>query len=178
MVTSNVDLVEECFTTLQSGHLLCHSKANNGQAGVGFLINKKWKRHILRVTSISPRVAELVLWIAKLKIMQVYAPTTSYSKEHINSFYNDVDDTLGKPNTAQIVKRINPMETATGTFELDFRNERGDTLVERATSRKYKTINTMIQKKAGKRWTWKSPNDVAKAEIDYIHQCTIVARQL
>ena len=34
---------EEGFTTLQSGHLLYHSKANNGQAGVGFLINKKWK---------------------------------------------------------------------------------------------------------------------------------------
>ena len=34
---------EESFTTLQSGHLLYHSEANNGQAGVGFLINKKWK---------------------------------------------------------------------------------------------------------------------------------------
>ena len=27
---------EESFTTLQSGHLLYHSEANNGQAGVGF----------------------------------------------------------------------------------------------------------------------------------------------
>ena len=34
---------EESFTTLPSGHLLYHSEANNGQAGVGFLINKKWK---------------------------------------------------------------------------------------------------------------------------------------
>ena len=34
---------EECFTVLQSAHLLCHSKANNGQAGVGFLINSKWE---------------------------------------------------------------------------------------------------------------------------------------
>ena len=30
---------EECFTTLQSGQLLRNSKANNGQAGLGFLIN-------------------------------------------------------------------------------------------------------------------------------------------
>ena len=27
----------KCFTTLQSGHLLCHSKANNDQAGVGLM---------------------------------------------------------------------------------------------------------------------------------------------
>ena len=54
---------EECFTTLQSGHLLYHSKANNGQAGVGFLMNRKRKDHIVRVNSITPRVAELVLCI-------------------------------------------------------------------------------------------------------------------
>ena len=38
---SEVRRPEECFTTLQSGHLLYHSKSNNGQAGVGFLINRK-----------------------------------------------------------------------------------------------------------------------------------------
>ena len=48
--------------------------------------------------------------------MQVYAPTTSYSDEDINNFYNDVDETLGKANhytimmgdfNAQIRKRTN-----------------------------------------------------------------------
>ena len=96
---------EKCFTTLQSGHLLYHAKANNGQAGVGFLL-------------VEPRVAELVLCITKrykLYIVQVYAPTTSYSEEDINIFYNDVDETLREPNhytivigdfNAQIGKRI------------------------------------------------------------------------
>ena len=102
---SEVRRPEECFTTLQSGHLPYHSNANNGQAGVGFLINRKWKDHIVRVNSISHRVAELVLCIAnryKLNIVQTYAPT-SYSGEDINSFYNDVDETLGKPNNYTIV---------------------------------------------------------------------------
>ena len=35
---------EESVITLQSGHLLYHSEANNGQAGVGFLVNKKWRK--------------------------------------------------------------------------------------------------------------------------------------
>ncbi|MEG7522154.1 MAG: hypothetical protein M3H12_03525 [Chromatiales bacterium] len=91
---------EECFTTLQSGHLLYHPSANNGKAGVGFLINKRWKDYIMRVNSISPRVAELVLCISKrykLKIVHLYAPTPSFSEEEKNSFYNDMEETLGKP---------------------------------------------------------------------------------
>ena len=70
---------KECFTTLQSSHLYYHSKANNGQAGVTFLINRKWKDPIVKVNNISRSVAELVLFITKcykLKIVQVYAPTT------------------------------------------------------------------------------------------------------
>ena len=91
----------------------------------------------MRVNTISPRVAELVLSITK--IVQVHAPTSSYSEEDINSFYNDVDETLmeTKPYTlvmgdfnTQIGKRTNPLETATGKFGLELRNERGDTLVE------------------------------------------------
>ena len=42
---------EEIFTTLQSGHLLYHSQANNRQAGVSFLVNKTWKDNMTRVSS-------------------------------------------------------------------------------------------------------------------------------
>ena len=85
---------EERFTTLQSGHLLYHSEASNGQAGVDFLVNKKWKDNITRVSSGNSRVAELVLRITdiyQLKIVQVYAPTTSHSDEETYNFYNTID---------------------------------------------------------------------------------------
>ena len=94
----------------------------------------------------------------------------------INSFYKDVGETLGKPNhyttvmgdfNAQI-ERINPIEKATDKFRLELRNEKGDTLIEWATSRNYKIINTMFQKKAWRRRTWKIPNGVMKSKIDYI----------
>ena len=177
---SEVRRREECFTTLQSGHLLYHSKASNGQAGVDFLINRKWKDHIVRINSISPNLAELVMCITKrykLKTVQVYALITSHLEEDINSFYNDVDETLRKPNhytivtgdfNAQIGEKTNPMVTASAEFGLELRNERGDTLAECATSRKYKIMNTMFRKKPGRRWTWKIPNGVTKTKIDYI----------
>ena len=48
------------------------------------------------------------------------------------------------------------------------RNERGDTLVEWATSKNVKILNTQFQKKAGRRWTWRSPDGNTKNVIDYI----------
>ena len=41
-------------------------------------------------------------------------------------------------------------------------------MIEWATSRKYKITNIMFQNKAGRRWTWKSPNGVTKTKTDYI----------
>jgi len=48
---------EKCVTTLQSDTIPC--SANNGQPGIGFLRKRKWKDPIMRVKSISHRVAEL-----------------------------------------------------------------------------------------------------------------------
>ena len=97
---------EESFTTLQSGHLLYHSEANNGQAGVGFLVTKKWKDNITRVSSGYSRVAELVLRITdiyQLKIVQIYAPTTSHSDEETDNFNNTTDKILEKQTYYTIV---------------------------------------------------------------------------
>ena len=106
----------------------------NGQAGVGFLINRKWNDHIVKVNGISVRVAELVLRIAKrckLNIVQLYSPITAYSEEDINSFYIDVGETSGKQNNntivlgdlnAQIGKRTHTVEKATGKVGLELKN--------------------------------------------------------
>ena len=59
-------------------------------------------------------------------------------------------------------------ERATGCFGLGQRNERGDTLVEWATSKNFKIMNTQFQKKAGRRWTWRSPDGHTRNEINYI----------
>ena len=82
--------------------------------------------------------------------------------EALNSFYNDGDETLGKHYTivmgdfsVKIGKRTNRTEMAMGRFGFELRNERGNTLVEWATSRKCKIMNTIFWKKTGRRWTWK-----------------------
>ena len=111
----------------------------------------------------SSRVAELVIRITdryQLKIVQVYAPTTSHSDEETDNFYNTIANILEKQThytivmgdfNAKVGGQTNTSERATGCFGLGQRNERGDTLVEWATSKNFKIMNTQFQKKAGRR---------------------------
>ena len=69
---------------------------------------------------------------------------------------------------AKVGGQTNTSERATGCFGLGQRNERGDTLVEWATSKNIKIMKTQFQKKAGRRWTRRSPDGNTKNEIDYI----------
>ena len=43
-----------------------------------------------------------------------------------------------------------------------------ETLVEWATSKNFKIMSTQFQKKAGRRWTWRSPDGHTRNEKDYI----------
>ena len=156
-----------------------HSEANNGQAGVGFLVNNKWKDNITRVSSGSSRVAELVLRITdrcQLEIVQVYAPTTSHSDEEIDNFYNTIDTILEKQTHYTIAmgdlmrkledKQIHQKGRHDASAWVSEMKE--ETLIEWATSNNFKIMNTQFQKKAGRRWTWRSPDGNTKNEIDYI----------
>ena len=72
---------------------------------------------------------------------------------------------IGNVN-AEIGYKNKPYGNGKDKFGLELKKERGDTLVEWAISRKYKIMNTMLQKKESRRWTWKSPNGETKDEID------------
>ena len=81
------------------------------------------------------RVAELVIRITdryQLKIVQVYAPTTSHSDEETGNLYNTIDKILEKQThytivmgdfNAKVGGQTNTSERATGCFGLGQRNE-------------------------------------------------------
>ena len=120
----------------------------------------------------------LPLHIYQLKIVQVYVPTTSHSDDETAILYNIIDTILEQQThypivmgnlNAKVGGQTNTSERETARcFGLGQRNERGATLVEWATSKYFKIMNTQFQKKAGRRWTWKSPDWNTKNEIDYI----------
>ena len=63
---------------------------------------------------------------------------------------------------AKVGGETNIAERATGCFDLGQRNESGDTLLEWATSKNFKIINTQFQKKAGRRWKWEDLMETLK----------------
>src|SRR5271156_2457386 len=55
-----------------------------------------------------------------------------------------------------------------GPYGTGQRNERGDRLIEFATSRKLYIGNSKFQKKSSRKWTWKRPDGSTKNEIYFI----------
>ena len=178
---SEVRRLDEAVIKLADGHILYHKgKEERKECGVGFLINKQLAGNVIEFFSINERVAGLVLKLNKryqVKVIQVYAPTSTHDDEEVERFYEDVENAM-KRNKTQFTFVIGDFnakvgqkrsgETAVGNFGIGNRNDRGDLLVEFAERNQLKIMNTFFQKKANRKWTWKGPNGITKNEIDFI----------
>ena len=108
--------------------------------------------------------------------LSIYASTTSHSDEETDTFYNTID---------YILEKKNPLHNCDGgplceCFEDKHVRQKGrqdasawaskmkeEALVEWATSKNFKIMNTQFEKKAGMRWRSRDGNTI-KNEIDYI----------
>jgi hypothetical protein len=129
----------------------------------------------------SERTAMLVVKInskCSIKIIQVYAPTSAYSDEVVEDMYEEINElmdaivtqhtvVLGDFN-AKIGRRKIVENSIMGPYGTGERNERGDRLIEFATSRQLYIANSKFQKKESRKWTWRSPDGTTKNEIDFI----------
>ncbi|XP_037781428.1 craniofacial development protein 2-like [Penaeus monodon] len=148
------------------------------QGGVGFLIHKKLKDNITEFHATSDRVASVAIKISKrydIKIIQAYAPTSLSSQDALDEFYDDLRNALQRKKAHfNIIKGDfnakvgNGDEDCVGPFGYGTRNERGDDLVNFATTNNFKITNTFYKKKQNRRWTWRSPDFETFNEIDYV----------
>ena len=160
-------------------HLLFHKgKESLKQSGIGFLINKNIKDKVHELYGISDRVASLTLKLSNkfdLKIIQVYAPTSTSSDEELETFYEEVTQALDHQKAQQTIimgdfnaKIGEGNESCLGKFAKGSRNDRGDDLVNYCLTNDLQVANTFFQKKLSRKWTWRSPNFETLNEIDYI----------
>ena len=115
--------------------------------------------------------------LKKIQFIQVYAPTTNHSDEEIEDIYEKVHCTatenkysmtiiIGDFN-AKIGTNNSNNERCMGNFCSGTRNNRGEQFIDFANHCNLKIANTFFKKKMQRRWTWRSPNDMNKNEIDY-----------
>ena len=149
--------------------------------GAGVLLNKTIARSVIGFLALSDRVL-LVKLLSKpfnLSIVQVYAPTSARSEEEIEKFYSDLDDAhkacgsqdmvivMGDMN-AKVGREQDPLREVVGRFGLGQRNERGDLWVEWCVTHQQVIMNTWFQHHKRHLYTWKSPGDGVRNQIDYI----------
>ena len=177
---SEVRRKEENLIELNSGNVFFYRGTNNGRtSGVGFIVSKKFKENVIEFESISDRVARIVIQITRryrMQIVQVYAPTSSYSDEEVESFYEDLSQAYekGKCHIKIVMGDFNARigerqqsEISVGKFGFGERNERGDRLVEFAENHQLYVMNSFFKKKTNRKSTWRSPSGET-SEIDFI----------
>src|SRR5277367_5522719 len=172
----------ENIQKLVSGNILYTiGHANKSQAGVDFIVHKDMAGNVIEFRSASERVAMLVVKINSkypIKVIQVYAPTSAYDDEIVEEMYDEINTLMDSVKThytmvigdfnAKIGTRKIGEDNIMGKSGIGERNERGERLIEFATSRKLYIANSKFPKKSSRKWTWKSPDGSVKNEIDFI----------
>lgn len=168
--------------TLESGHIMYYREGDNpSQGGVGFLVNKVLTDNIIEVSSVSTRVAYLVIKLTRrynLKVIQVYAPTSTYSDDIVEEMYEDISRALHTTTKAHfnvVMGDFNAKvgvqtcsESMLGSYGYGSRNHRGQMLVNFLEREGLFLMNSFFKKRPQRKWTWQSPDTMTKNEIDFI----------
>ncbi|GFR98368.1 endonuclease-reverse transcriptase [Elysia marginata] len=114
-----------------------------------------------------------------LKVIQVYAPTSDYEDTDREAFYEDLAKAMEMKDRGNIIimgdfnakigtkKKEEDLEWI-GCHGIGERNERGQRLLDFAAENKLYITNTFYQKPKSRCWTWESPGQQYRNQIDFI----------
>ena len=166
-----------------NGHTFLYSGQNRlKRNGVGFLIRKEITDSILNFSYVSDRIISIRIE-AKPKnvtIIQVYIPTSDYSDNEIEEFYEKIDESIKTTHKKDFIVVLGDWnakagedaypiwQNAIGRFGLGKTNSRGERLLEFAEKHKFVISNTLFNHKLSRKTTWHSPDGQTHNQIDYI----------
>src|SRR6476619_3677058 len=110
-------------------------------------------------------------------IVQAYLPTTNYEDEEVDKLYDQREEMLGKQKETDnviVMGNLNAVvgegkeDRVVGKFGLGKGNDRGERLIEFCNSQNLVITNTWFEQEKRRRYTWKSPGNLGRYQIDYI----------
>ena len=149
------------------------------EKGVGIMMNKCVSKSVIGFWPVSERV--ILVKISghpfNMNIIQVYAPTSERPEEEVDLFYDQMEDAIKQCKSQDIIITLGDFnakvggekfENVVGPFGLGTRNERGERLISWCDTHNLMLTNTWFRKHERLLWTWKSPGDRCRNQIDFI----------
>ncbi len=162
-------------------HTIYYSGSDNKKmSGVGFILARDTAKCVLGYNPISDRLISIRLQAkpVNISIVQVYAPTSTADESTIDSFYQELQDTINRLPRRDIIilmgdfnaKVGNDLDSndTIGKFGLGKANERGERLVDFCTENEMTITNTLFKQHPRRLYTWVSPDGKTRNQIDYI----------
>ena len=156
-----------------------YSGGEGAVRGVGVMMSTRVAKCVMGYWAVSDRV--LVVKIKgkpfDINIVQVYAPTSERDEDEVDEFYDKVDEVLDQCKNHEITIVMGDVNAkvgegrlgeAVGPFGLGERNERGERWANWCTERQQMVMNTWFRQHPRRLWTWMSPGDRARNQIDYM----------
>ena len=161
------------------GFKMIYSGGDKHERGVGLLMDSDISKCVLGYWTLSDRV--LLVKIQghpfNLAIVVVYAPTAESTEEEIDSFYDILEKAKSQCKTNEITIIMGDLNAKVGSGRegktvgqhgLGERNDRGDRLVQWCESKDMIITNTWFKEHPRRLYTWRSPGDRSRNQIDFI----------
>ena len=110
-------------------------------------------------------------------MIHVYAPTQDYDDENIEEFYEQIQVAVSYTKSSDIICIMGDLNAKVGNVTdcniigncgLGKLNERGQRLIGFCNENNMVFMNTWFQQPLCRLYTWKSPGDISRNQIDYI----------
>ena len=166
-------------TVRLDGYTFIYSGGDEHQHGVGFMVKSSVEKSILGYWPVSSRNIMLKLKAKPfdIAIIQTYAPTSSYDDEEVEGHYQEINKMLKEVKSTDVLLVIGDFNAKIGegsykdiigAHGLGERNPRGDRLAHFCIEKDLVVTNTIFQHPKRLLYTWKSPGDISRNQIDYI----------
>lgn len=163
-----------------NNHCIIYSGNDEGTGGVAIILDPVTKKSLISYDAISNRIllVKLDSKPVRTNIIQVYAPTSQSSEEDSDQFFEllqSVKDKLKDRELCVIMGDFNAKvgegeerDSGLGPYSLGIRNERGDKLLTFTRANNLVLANTLFNHHPRKRYTWISPDQQTRNQIDFI----------
>ena len=186
MKTNKINILGLCETRWKgsgdyndNGYRIIYSGGKKHQNGVALILDRHHSERVIKTIKKNDRMMLTVIEAepANIAIIQVYMPTTQHDDDEIEEMYEQIEELIQETKRNDYLILMGDWNAIvgegrdgqeTGAFGLGSRNPRGQQFVDFCKQHQMTITNTLFEQNYRRRYTWKSPGDRMRCQIDYI----------